>query len=637
MALGERRLAAIMFTDIVGYTRLAQTNESLALELLNEHRVILRSAFVGGGGVEVKTIGDAFLVEFKSALDAVLCAVDLQKKMLERNERMGPSRKIELRIGIHVGDVVHEGGDLYGDAVNVASRIEPVAEPGGICISQQVFDQVSNKTTLSIEKIGDVELKNVQLPVSVYRVNWNGERLASEEREGPRERIGVLPFVNISPDPNDEYFSDGLTEELITKLSEIRDLKIIARTSVMSYKHKDKKVAEIARELGVGSLIEGSVRKSGNKIRITVQLVDAHTEEHLWSSNYESQLGDIFEIQSDVASKVAAALSARFSKAAAHKDTKDMEAYTLYLKAMQTSYETTEASMRETVSLLQRAIAKDPKFARAYAGLADALHALGITGYEDFSAMAKRSEAAAMRALELDPGLAEAHSAMAGVHYMLDRFDQALVEAEAAVRLNPNLSDAYISLGVLDMITRTPEDALPMFRRAYELDPLSPGACDMLITTATWVGKDAEALEVLNRMRELNPNEPKVYLGIADYCMEKKDFEEAQKMVDVARGLGPAEPMVVPTQGILFALTGKRKEAEETLKEVLMSANESLRLAGALWINSALGNIDEALKVLMQQAENHSWPFNIRADPLYAELRKSPGFIEFCEKVGIKS
>ena len=625
-----------MFTDIVGYTRLAQNNESLALELLDEHRVMLRSAFLAGGGAEVKTIGDAFLVEFKSALDAVLCAVDLQKKMAERNERIGPSRKIELRIGIHVGDVVHEGGDLYGDAVNVASRIEPVAEPGGICISQQVFDQVRNKTPLSIEKIGDLELKNVQLPVSVYRVNWNGERWASEEREGPRERIGVLPFVNISPDPNDEYFADGLTEELITKLSEIRDLKVIARTSVMSYKHKDKKVAEIARELGVGSLIEGSVRKSGNKIRISVQLVDAHTEEHLWSSNYESQLGDIFEIQSDVASKVAAALSARFSKAAAHKDTKDIEAYTLYLKAMQTSYELTEASMRETISLLQRAIAKDPKFARAYAGLADAWHTLGVTGYEDFSEMAKRSESAATKALELDPGLAEAHSAMAGVHFMLDRFDQALAEAEAAVRLNPNLSEAYISLGVLDIITRTPEDALPMFRRAYELDPLSQGACEMLITTANRVGKDAEALGVLNRMRELNPNGPRVYLDIADYCMENKDFEEAQKMVDVARGLGPAEPTVAPTQGVLFALTGKRKEAEDTLKEILMSANESRRLVGALWINSALGNVDEALKVLMQQAENHSWPFDIRVDPLYAELRKSPGFLEFCKKVGIK-
>jgi adenylate cyclase len=632
---GERRLAAIMFTDIVGYTHLSQADESLALELLREHQRLLRPNFTAHGGTEVKTIGDAFLVEFRSALDAVLCAVEMQKRMGERNAEAGPSRRIELRIGIHIGDVVHGPGDIYGDAVNVASRIEPLAEPGGICISQQVFDQIRNKTALEIDKVGDVKLKNIDLPLGVYKINIGGRRSA-DEKARPRERLGVLPFVNISPDPADEYFADGLTEELISKLSEIAGLKVIARTSVMSYKRTAKKVSEIAGELGVGSIIEGSVRKAGDRIRISVQLIDARTEEHLWSSKYDSKLDDIFAIQSDVASKVAASLTAGPFFRETRRDTSDIEAYTLYLRAMQLSYDTTEASIRETVALLQRAISKDPTFARAYAGLADAWHILGLNGYEDFVVVAERAEAAAAKALELDPGLAEAHSAMAGVHSMLDRFDAELVEAEAAVRINPNLSDAYMALGVLDTIKGAPGEALLMFRRAYELDPLYLSAGEILASIAAWVGEDEEARGVLARLREFNPKNPKVYLCIADYYMEKKELDEAQKMVDAARAFGPDEPMIAVSQALLLALSGKRREAGHALEEVIARGNETFTLNGQLMVHAALGDLDQAFSALMRQAETHTWTFTIKVDPLYAGMRKDPRFPEFCRRVGIK-
>jgi adenylate cyclase len=636
LAAGERRLAAIMFTDIVGYTHLSQADEALALELLQQHQVMLRPAFLAHGGTEVKTIGDAFLVEFKSALDAVTCGVEIQKKMREHNADAAPAKRLQLRIGVHVGDVVHDQGDIFGDAVNVASRVEPLADPGGVCISQQVYDQIRNKTPFEFEKVGNVRLRNVELPLVVYRVKMPGGASADSLTRPSKERIGVLPFVNISPDPNDEYFADGLTEELITKLSEVNGLKVIARTSAMTYKRTDKKVSEIGAELGVGSIVEGSVRKAGNKVRITVQLVDVGSEEHIWSSNYNGDLTDIFAIQSDVASKVAQALTTALFSAPRRKDTHSVEAYTMYLRAMQLSYETTEESIRETISLLERAVSKDPKFARAYAALADEWHVLAVSGYEDFTEMSKRAEASAQKALELDPGLPEAHSAMSGVHSMLDRFDAAMMEAEEAVRLNPNLSEGFLSLGTMRAIRGSAPEALEMFERAYELDPLSPAAGEMLATMAAWNGDDSLAWEVLSRTRDFNPKDPKVYLVIADYHMEKGEFEKAQQAIDIARGLAPDDFTIAVSQGLLAAFSGKRKEAEEVLRKVGENRTESARLFGQLAIQAALGDDDAAFETLMRQAEMHSWPYAIGIDPLFAKMRKDPRYAEFCRKVGIK-
>ena len=624
-----------MFTDMVGYTHLSQANESLALELLEEHRGLLRPAFVAHGGTEVKTMGDAFLVEFKSALEAVLCSVEMQKILEERNMQIDPSRRLQLRIGIHIGDVIREHGDIYGDAVNLASRIEPLAEPGGVCVSQQVYDQIRNRTDLDIEKMGAVELRHVDLPVAVYRINLSGKGRRATYSPAGRERLAVLPFVNISPDPNDEYFSDGLTEEMITKLSELRNLKVISRTSVMSYKRKDKKASEIARELDVGSIVEGSVRKAGNRLRISVQLIDPVTEEHLWSANYDSELNDIFSIQSEVASKVAASLSSGFFARSAHEDTSDVEAYTMYLRAMQLFNQTTEASMKEAVNLLELAVSRDPNFARAYAGLSRVWGLLGATGYEEYTTAAQRAEAAAQRALELGPELAESHAAKANVDFMLDRFRSSLSEAEKAIRINPNLSDVYVSLGILYSILRTPSEALQQFKKAYELDPLSMGVGGILAIAASVAGETSLAWEVLQRMKTLNPGFARTYVNIADFYMDAGDFAEAQRALDTAYQIDSHDSIVSQDQGILYARSGKRKEAEAILDEKLADDKESVRLYGQFMINTALGNLDEAFAALFRQGELHSWPFEIRFDSFYSELRKDPRYAEFCKKVGI--
>jgi adenylate cyclase len=637
MESGERRLAAIMFTDIVGYTRLAQSDESLALELLEEHRGVLRPAFQAHGGTEVKTMGDAFLVEFRSALEALLCAVEMQEKMRVRNAGVPTPRRLDLRIGIHVGDIVHRQGDVQGDAVNVASRIEPLAEPGGICISQQVFDQVRNKTDLTIERMKEIRLKNVKVPLEVYRVlpplPHDGPSKKDEHR-APRERLAVLPFVNISPDPGDEYFADGLTEELISRLSEIRGLKVIARTSVMSYKRTGKKVSEIAAELGVGSIVEGSVRKAGNKIRVTVQLVDAGTEEHLWASNYNKELDDIFAIQSDVASRVAGSLSSGFF-GGLQRDTGDIEAYTLYLRGLQASHASTESSLRESVTLFDRAVERDPSFVRAQAALSSAWGKIVSGGYEDFRLISEKAEPAARAALEAGPDFAEAHAAMANVHFLLDRFDEGAAECEEAIRINPNLSEAHALLGLLYAHHRSLDESLRELQRAYELDPLSFNGLIYLEMVAQVAGRSILALEILEKMKVLSPNNPRAYVGTAEYYMKEGDFPRAQEALDIARRLGPSEPLIKLNQGILYAMEGRRREADEMLDEVLKDKSESVRLYGVLYIQAALGNVDAAFGALDRMAETHSWPFLLKVHPLFEGLRRDPRYPEFCRKVGL--
>jgi adenylate cyclase len=634
MIESDRRLAAIMFTDIVGYTRLAQANESRALELLEEHRKILRPLFPTHGGSEVKTIGDAFLVEFRSALEAVLCAVEIQKKIAERNSSGNPAGRLDVRVGIHLGDVVHGSGDVAGDAVNVASRIEPLAEPGGICISQQVYDHVRNKTDLDFQKMGEVELKNVELPVGVYKVTMSrtGRDVG---HQSPRERLAVLPFVNISPDPNDEYFADGLTEELISKLSEVKGLKVIARTSVMNYKKKEKNVTEIGRELGVGSIIEGSVRKAGDKVRVSVQLIDSNNQEHLWASNYDRKLDDIFAIQSDVASSVASSLSKGVFAVPQRQDTDSVEAYTLFIRAQQLYHEGTETSLRDALSLLEQVVAIDPGFVRAHASMAHVWCRLAANGFEDWSIIILKAEVAARKALSLGPDWAEPHAALSQIGFLMDRFDESIAESEAAIKINPNIPEAHFSLAAIYSSMGDLGRGLDEMGKAYELDPLSVST-SIFFGLMSWVaGKQVESFAILEKLRNLNPRHPRVYSALAEWYMQKQDFLKAQEMLDSARAFGHDEPLTWLDQGVLYAYTGRKEEALAIIRNASTYKSQAARLYAQLFINAALGNLDAAFEALMKAAELHSWPFLIRFLPAFVELRKDPRYLEFLKRVGL--
>src|SRR5712692_397559 len=408
-----------MFTDIVGYTLLGQKNESLSLLLLEEQRKLVREILSRHDGREVKTIGDAFLIEFPSALDAVRCAYDIQRATREFNIALPEERRVHLRVGIHLGDVVENQGDISGDAVNVASRIESFAADGGVCLTRQVYDQVQNKFDLPLRSLGLKTLKKVSLPVEVYEIimPWKAEK-PTDTTELVGRRIAVLPFVNMSPDPQDEFFADGLTEELISCLAKITGLRVIARTSAMHFKGTTKTILEIGQELRVGSILEGSIRKYGNKLRVTTQLIDTPTEEQLWSSMYEKELIDLFVIQSDIAEQVSKALQIRLLEREEDEvqkvETGDLAAYEHYLKGRHLLNKGTGKGIQDAQKEFEKAVTMDPNFARAYSGLADSLILLSYE-FLPLDVAHRRAEEAASKALVLDENLAEAHTSIARI------------------------------------------------------------------------------------------------------------------------------------------------------------------------------------------------------------------------------
>ena len=476
---GERRLAAVMFTDIVGYTALTQSNEAQAMEVLDRHNRLLRPFFPRFHGREVKTIGDSFLVEFESALDALRCATEIQSYLHDYNVSSKEDWKIKLRIGIHLGDVIHQGVDVFGDAVNIANRIEQVAGPEGICISQQVYDQVQNKFDIPLVSLGEKALKNVSKPVQVYSVQMSWEQPTSSKDAAtlPRDRIAILPFANMSPDPSDQYFADGMTEEIISTASGISGLSVISRTSVMGYKGTTKNLRQIGQELEVGSVLEGSFRKAGNKIRVTAQLIDVTSDRHLWAQNYDRNLEDVFEVQGDVARQVAEALRVKILtpelKRIERKPTESAAAYTLYLRGRSIWNKRGPEHMKKAMEYFEKSVKEDPAFALGYVGLADCAVLIASNWFIDREENLAMAKAMLEKALQLDSALAEAHATLGMVYY--DEYDLGGAENEfkKAIELKPSYATAHQWYHILMRAELRWDEALKEIEKAVELDPLS--------------------------------------------------------------------------------------------------------------------------------------------------------------------
>jgi adenylate cyclase len=636
LSQGQRRLAAIMFTDMVGYTSLGQRNEWLSLALVEEQKKLIRPILSRHEGREVKTMGDAFLVELPSALEAVRCAYDIQRAIREFNISLPPEQRLHLRIGVHVGDVVESGGDISGDAVNLASRIEPLAEDGGVCLTRQVFDQVQNKFELPLTSLGARSLKNLSQPVEVYAMAmpWEERKAGPDQLDG--RRIAVLPFANMSPDPGDEYFADGLTEELIDRLSQVGELVVIARTSVMSYKKKEKKITEIARELSAGSIVEGSVRKAGNSIRVTAQLINCTTEGHIWSSRYDRDLDDIFAVQTDIAEQVTNALRVRLlpreKEALQKKATESTEAHTLYLKGRYFWNERTKEALEKAMGYFNKALEKDPRFALALAGLADSYSIMLDRGYASGKDISDLNLKSAKRALEIDESLAEAHLALGGVFQHRLEWSSAESELKRAIELNPSLAQAHHWLSVqYSVLDRWGED-LEELEKAIELDPLSKVLRGLLAYDMVIAGKVDEGMKTAEAQVAERPDEYWGHLALSLACFRKSQVERAVEEAKKAYSVAGGQPW--PMAFLLYILreTGKLKEAEETAKSYLITeGTRPWNLSQLAMVYLAMNDTDKAFELLNEAYERSDpglmyfgWPpifDSVRSDPRYLELR----------------
>ncbi len=637
-----RRLAAIMFTDIAGYTALAQADEGAALRLLQEQEKLIRPLLEHHQGRKVKSIGDGLLLEFEDALDAVECGVEFQRLLHERNLQ-GGMPPLQIRVGIHLGDVQRRGRDILGDAVNIASRIEPLAEPGGVCISEHVFAQVRNKVAYPFEKLGPKDLKGVREPIDVYHV---GLPWAAGERPlgGPSPpRLAVLPLTNMSPDPTDEFFADGLTEELISTISKVRDLSVISRTSVMQYKGHPKRVAEIARELSVGTILEGSVRRAGNKVRITVQLIDPVADRHLWAENYDRNLEDIFSIQSEVAQKVASALEVRLrgedEERIGRVPTEVTEAHLLYMKGRFHFQRVSKEGLLTALSYFEQAIQKDPRYALAHAAIAETYCSLAGFDMMPSNEALSKAEAAAKKALELDTGLAEAHISMS---YFLSHsswdLKRALSEAARAVELNPSLPEARLRAGLGYVFARRVEEARSEAQRALELDPLSSHTMTIAATVYLYAGNPERAAELFEKVMEADPTNSfaRNNLGLS-YVREGRYDEgiaEIRKAIELSRGSNLGELVDL---AYALARAGRTEEARRVAEELVTYHREhGVGADAAGYAFASVGDRDAAFEWLERARRERSAGLvgvlsnfclePVRDDPRYRELLKKMGY-----------
>lgn len=638
--VGSRRLAAIMFTDMVGYTALAQRNESLSLKLVDEQRGLVRPILNRYNGREIKTMGDAFLVEFPSALDAVRCAYEIQKTVREFNSSNPAERKLRLRIGVHLGDVVESQNDISGDAVNLASRVQSLSDEGGVCLTRQVYDHVENKFELALESLGPKSLRNVRNPVEVFTMvmPWE-ESMKKPADDLDRKRIAVLPFANISPDHSDEYFADGMTDELIMVLSKIGGLRVVARTSAMRFKGEKVSAGQIGRDLRVGSLVEGSVRRSGTRVRITVELVDTQSEEQLWAETYNRDVQDVFAVQGDIAQQVAKALElrlgARETAALQQQHAANPEVYSLYLKGRYHWNSRAENDVNRAIKYFEEAVGRDPQYALAYVGLADCHSVLGFYGYRRPSVVFPRARELAEKALSIDNRLAEAHASLGSplMQYYFD-WDKAGAELDRALELNPSYATAHMWRATHHTALGRIDDSLAEVRRAVELDPLS-----MIILTDA--GKDLylarrydEAIDQYRKSLHVDPTFPIAHKGLAEVYSQKGMHDEAVVEIERAIALSGRSIFILDDLGYIYARAGKIGEAKKILDDLdKIASDEYVPAYSRAAIYAALGDKDQTLAWLEKAYDERAFLVYLKVDPAFDLVRDEKRFVGILDKM----
>jgi adenylate cyclase len=510
----DRRLAAIMAGDIAGYSRLMGADEEGTLRQLKAHRKeLIDPKITEHRGRIVKTTGDGMLVEFVSVVDAVRYAVDIQRGMAERNADVAPDRRIEFRIGINVGDIISDENDIYGDGVNVAARLEALAEPGGILVSRNVHDQVRDKLSFGFEDLGEQAIKNIARPIGVHRVSLaesappamvkSAAAAKIESSTADRPSIAVLPFANMSGDPEQEYFADGISEDILTGLSKLRWFFVIARNSSFAYKGKAVDVKRVARDLGVRYVLEGSVRKGGNRVRITAQLIDAATGNHLWADRYDGDLTDVFALQDEITTKVVAAIEPKLLEAegirSQNRSPEDLGAWDMVIHANSLFWRLTKTEGEAAIATLKQAVERYPDYAPAHSMLAFMMLMSGYVGWSagEREPLVKQAAALATRAAELDDSDPWAHFALGYVAYTMRHTDEAAEEFQRALDLNPNFAAAHGYLGLALALAGRSDQAITHSEEAIRMSPHDPqnAICFTALAAAHYLtGRYSEAV-----------------------------------------------------------------------------------------------------------------------------------------------
>ncbi|NIS68494.1 MAG: tetratricopeptide repeat protein [Proteobacteria bacterium] len=620
----QRKLTTIFSADVKGYSRLMGEDEVVTVQTLKIYREVMTGLVEQHRGRVVDSPGDNLLAEFGSVVDAVECAVEIQRELKTRNADLPENRRMEFRIGVNLGDVIEDEERIYGDGVNVAARVEGLADGGGICISGTAYDQIGKKLSLGYEYLGEQTVKNIEKPIRVYRVLMEPEaagKVIGEERPRPKQwrwaaiggivvlimvvgalaiwsfyfrpslepasvermafplpdkpSIAVLPFVNMSEDPKQEYFSDGITEEVITALSKIPKLFVIARNSTFTYKGKPVKVQQVSEELGVRYVVEGSVRKAEDRVRITAQLIDALTGHHIWAEKYDRNVKDIFAVQDEITMKIITALQIKLTEGEQAgiyaRGTDSLEAYLKVMEANWLYHQSSKEGVLKALKLAEEAIALDPNYAFAYKTLGG-IH--GTTIYVGLSKNPRESIKLAIdlsqRAIELDDSLAVAHGVVGFYSAVARQYDKAIAAGRRAFELDPNSADVNMQYAAILTMVGEPEEAIPLFKDALRLNPKPPNTYMCLFGVALRdSGQYEEAIAQAKKATEQEPNDLVSWVVLtSSYSLAGRDEEARAAAKEILR-INPR-----------FSVAQQQKRSGQKDRAVVKRYCDALRKAG---------------------------------------------------------
>jgi len=641
----ERRLTAILSADVAGYSRLMRLDEDLTITTLTGHREMMVALINQRKGRVIDSPGDNLLAAFSSVTQAVDCAVEIQREMAERNAELPEAQKMDYRIGINLGDVVEEGERIYGDGVNIAARLEALAEPGGICISGFVYNQVKNRIKLEYEFLGEQSVKNIKEQVPVYRIlSFPGaaahrviqaKKTASASHGKPS--IAVLPFVNMSRDPDQEYFSDGMAEEIIGALAKLEGLKVISRTSAFFFKGKDVDLRTIGEKLKVENVLEGSVRKAGNKLRISAQLIRVADDTHLWSDSYNRELIDVFDIQEEISQAIVKNLKVKLllekTEPMVKDYTKNTEAYELFLKGL--FYQNKgQLGWNKASEYYEMSIQKDPDFVPACAKLADILTMMAVPASLPPEEVYQKVNTLVLKALEIDDKYAYTYITI-GINKMMQEYDWPGAEKsfKQGIELNPGLAELYLGFSCYLAAVGRIGEALVQVGRAIELDPLSIWIRMFRGYYLVASHQFDLAIDLILKDFELAPNDPLLLDPLVAAYAGKGMYDRAILSLQRFSHI----PLYATHLGWHYARGGKRKEAQNILNGFLVQSDRSY--FSPYMIASVFAGLDEKDKVYewldraFDVREPHQWM--IKFFYWFADLHSDPRWNEQMKKRGL--